>query len=223
MPRAVITAKSAPYLRHGRPAALNALQNLHDHDIVETYGAQYRGIVQYYLLAGDVYRLNRLRWVMESSLLKTLAARHGSSMSAMAARYKTAISTPHGPRTCFEAVRQREGNRKPLVARFGGIPLKRQKYAVISDRIPGQNPSPLQRADHPAPAETVRTVREQRPGASAPHRQTRRTGTTRPWPAPVGETHGEDATQVPRALRAMPRLHPHRAAISRHPSHDIGH
>ena len=51
MPRAVITAKSAPYLRHGRPAALNALQNLHDHDIVETYGAQYRGIVQYYLCA----------------------------------------------------------------------------------------------------------------------------------------------------------------------------
>jgi group II intron reverse transcriptase/maturase len=88
---------------------------------------------------------------------------------------------------------------------------------------PGPEPSPLQRADHPAPAETVRTVREQRPGASAPHRQTRRTGTTRPWPAPVGETHGEDATQVPRGLRAMPRLHPHRAAISRHPSHDIGH
>jgi len=140
VPRTVITAKSAPYLRHGRPAALNALQNLDDHDIVEAYGAQYRGIVQYYLLAGDVYRLNRLRWVMESSLLKTLAAKHGSSMSAMAARYKTTIGTPHGPRTCFEAVRRREGNRKPLVARFGGIPLKRQKYAVISDRIPGQSP-----------------------------------------------------------------------------------
>ena len=137
----MITAKSTPCLRHGRPAALNALQNLDDHDIVEAYGAQYRGIVQYYLLAGDVYRLNRLRWVMESSLLKTLAAKHGSSMSAMAARYKTVISTPHGTRTCFEAVRQREENRKPQVARFGGIPLKRRKYAVISDRIPGQNPS----------------------------------------------------------------------------------
>jgi Type II intron maturase len=140
VPRTVITAKSAPYLRHGRPAALHALQNLDDHDIVEAYGAQYRGIAQYYLLAGDVYRLNRLRWVMESSLLKTLAAKHGSSMSAMAARHKTTIGTPHGPRTCFEAVRRREGNRKPQVARFGGIPLKRQKYAVISDRIPGQNP-----------------------------------------------------------------------------------
>jgi hypothetical protein len=78
--------------------------------------------------------------VMESSLLKTLAAKHGSSMSAMAARHKTTIDTPHGPRTCFEAVRRRDANRKPLVARFGGIPLKRQKYAAISDRIPGQSP-----------------------------------------------------------------------------------
>ena len=31
---------------------------------------------EYHLLAGDVHRLNRLRWVMETSLLKTLAAKH---------------------------------------------------------------------------------------------------------------------------------------------------
>ena len=40
-----------------------------------------------------------------------------------------------GPRVCFEARTQRPG-RKPLVARFGGIPLKRQKRAVIDDRRP---------------------------------------------------------------------------------------
>jgi hypothetical protein len=34
--------------------------------------------------------------------------------------------TPHGPRTCFEAVVERGKDSKPLVARFGGIPLKRQ-------------------------------------------------------------------------------------------------
>jgi hypothetical protein len=58
----------------------------------------------------------------------------------MAARYKAKIETPHGLRTCFEAVRSREDNRKPLVARFGGIPLKRRKTAVIVDRTPGRNP-----------------------------------------------------------------------------------
>ena len=96
-------------------------------------GAEYRGIVQYYLLAGDVFRLHRLRWVMETSMLKTLAGKHRSSVTKMAARHKAKIETPHGPRTRFEARVEREGS-KPLVARFGGIPLKRQKNAVLTDR-----------------------------------------------------------------------------------------
>jgi group II intron reverse transcriptase/maturase len=142
VPIPVIKAKCAPYLERGKPAAQRALQNLDDYDIVAAYGAKYRGISQYYLLAGDVYRLSRLRWVMVTSLLKTLAAKHDSTVTKMAARYKAAIETPHGPRTCLEAVRIREGNRKPLVARFGGIPLKRQKTAVITDRAPGRDPYP---------------------------------------------------------------------------------
>ena len=50
MPLDVITAKRAPYLRHGKPWHRSAMQNLDDYDIVKTYGAEYRGIVQYYLL-----------------------------------------------------------------------------------------------------------------------------------------------------------------------------
>ena len=73
-------------------------------------------------------------------------AKHGSTVSKMAARYKASIETPHGPRTCFEAVRIREGNQKPLVARFGGIPLERRKNAVIIDRAPGRDPYPARRS-----------------------------------------------------------------------------
>jgi hypothetical protein len=68
-------------------------------------------------------------------MLKTLAAKHGSTVSAMARKYRTKTQTPHGLRTCFEATIQRRG-RKPLVGRFGGIPLKRQKKAVLFDRQP---------------------------------------------------------------------------------------
>jgi len=136
VPIPVIKAKCSPYLARGKPAAQTALHNLGDYDIVAAYGAQYRGIVQYYLLAGDIHRMDRLRWVMATSLLKTLAAKHGSSAAKMAARYKAVIETPHGPRTCFEAVRIRGGNQKPLVARFGGIPLKRRKTAILTDRVP---------------------------------------------------------------------------------------
>ncbi len=59
---------------------------LHDDDftIVAKYQAEYAGLVQYYLLAQDVFRLGRLHWVMETSLL---AGKHRSTVNAMARKY----------------------------------------------------------------------------------------------------------------------------------------
>jgi AI2M/AI1M-like, HNH endonuclease len=68
-------------------------------------------------------------------MLKTLACKHDSSVSKMAGRYRATIDTPYGPRTCFQVNVEREG-RQPLVARFGGIPLRRKKNAVLTDRVP---------------------------------------------------------------------------------------
>ena len=107
-----------------------------DHTIINCFGAEYRGIVQYYLLAGDVYRLDRLHWVMQTSLLKTLAGKYGSTVTTMARRYKVTIETPHGPRMCLQVIVERGKGRKPLVATFGGIPLIRQKHAALKDRAP---------------------------------------------------------------------------------------
>ena len=134
VPAEVIKAKCAPYMTSGKPGRRTRLVNLTNHEIITIYGAEYRGFVQYYLLAGDAYKLNRLHWTMLTSLLKTLACKHDSTVSKMVARYKTTITTPHGPRTCMQTVTNREGGRKPLVATFGGIPLKRHKTAVINDR-----------------------------------------------------------------------------------------
>jgi hypothetical protein len=135
VPRDVVKAKCAPYLKLGKPEVRPWLVNEDDHTIVSAYGAEYRGLVNYYLLAGDVWRLNRVRWVMETSMLKTLACKHGSSVAKIAVRYRAKVSTPHGPRTCMQVSVERTG-RKPLIARFGGIPLKRQAAAVLTDRQP---------------------------------------------------------------------------------------
>jgi group II intron reverse transcriptase/maturase len=135
IPPEVITAKSAPYRRRGKPWHRNRLQNLRDYDIVRIYGAEYRGIVNYYRLAVNIGWLALLCWNAETSMLKTLAAKHKSSVTKMAARYKAKITTADGPRTCFQARIRREG--KPdLVARFGGIPLTRDRRAVIHDPAP---------------------------------------------------------------------------------------
>jgi len=146
VPTAVIRAKCAPYLERGKPARRTTLMNEHDYTIISTYGAEYRGIVQYYLLAGDVWRLTRLHWVMATSLLKTLAGKHHSSVSKMAANYQATIQTPDGPRRCFQASVDRGNGNQPLVARFGGIPLRRQKNAVLTDRAPAPG-RPPQTAD----------------------------------------------------------------------------
>jgi len=136
VPRDVIRQRCALYLRDGKPAQRGALLHDDDYTIVAKYQAEYRGLVQYYLLAQDVFRLDTLHWVMETSMLKTLAGKHKSTVTKMARKYKTAINTPDGPRTCFQVIVQRDRGRTPLVARFGGIPLKRQRAAVLTDLSP---------------------------------------------------------------------------------------
>ena len=49
VPRAVIKAKQAPHLRHGKPWHRPRLMNLDDPAIISIYGAEYRGLAQYYL------------------------------------------------------------------------------------------------------------------------------------------------------------------------------
>jgi group II intron reverse transcriptase/maturase len=132
VPRDVIKAQCARYRQHGKPWHRSRLQNLDDYDIVRKYGAEYQGIVNYYLLAQDVYRLNTLHWYAMTSMLKTLSAKHHSTVSKTAAKHKAKVETSDGLRTCFEARKHREG--KPdLIARFGGIILRQDRRAVIRD------------------------------------------------------------------------------------------
>ncbi len=147
VPLDVIKAKCAPYRRRGKPWHRSRLVNLDDQDIIQVYGAEYRGVVSYYLLACDVWRLHALRWNAETSMLKTLGAKHKSTVAKMAARFKAKTETPHGLRTCFEARVRRQG-KKDLVARFGGIPLLQNKKGFIADPVPVLVPAPRKELLH---------------------------------------------------------------------------
>lgn len=135
VPRTVIKAKCVPYMKRGKPAFRPQLVNQDDLSIINTYGAEYRGLTQYYMLAGDVHRLTRVHWVMRGSLLRTLSRKYRSTVTKMAVKYDAVVETPHGPRKCFEASKERGDGRAPLTARFGGIPLKQQKKATIVDYV----------------------------------------------------------------------------------------
>ncbi len=141
VPEQVIRAKSALYTKGGKPASRGVLLHDDDFSIVAKYQAEYRGLVQYYLLAQNVSRLGRLHWTMETSLLKTLAHKHRSTVHKMSRKYRSTVETPHGPRRCLQVTVERGEGRKPLVARFGGIPLKRARNAELTDVRPVTAPA----------------------------------------------------------------------------------
>ena len=135
VPADVVEAKSARYLRKGKTIHRPDLLQESDFTIVATYQQEYRGIVQYYLPAINVAWLSKLHWVMRGSLLKTLAAKHQSSMKKMQKKYSTTTTDARTGKTlkCLE-VRVERTDKKPLIARWGGISLARKPHAVIDDQ-----------------------------------------------------------------------------------------
>jgi hypothetical protein len=139
VPRAVIDAACARYLRRGKPTHRPELTGDADIDIVRQYQWHYAGLVNYYLLAHNIGDLGKVRWVMESSLLRTLADKHKTSVGKEWRKHGSTVLTPDGPRHCVTATYPRAG-KEPLVARFGGLPLRRQMDAVLKDQVPIRHP-----------------------------------------------------------------------------------
>jgi len=136
LPADVVEKKRAMYMREGKPVHRSELLLEDDFSIVAQYQSEYRGLVQYYLLAQNVAWLNKLHWVMRGSLLKTLAHKHKTSVSKILRKYKSTVNTPSGPLICLEVRVERGPQQKPLTARFGGIPLRQQKRAILVDYVP---------------------------------------------------------------------------------------
>ena len=84
----------------------------------------------------NVHHFAQLHRGMEMSLARTLAAKHKSTARKMRRRYKSVVETEHGPRACLKVVKQQDNGKRPLVAYFGGIPLKRQRQVVLVDQQP---------------------------------------------------------------------------------------
>ena len=133
VPNDVVRERCNLYKENGKATPRTELIDDDDFSIVVMYQGQYRGFVQYYTLAHNVNSLGQLRWVMQTSLLKTLARKHKASVNKIAQRYKSTVQTSEGPRRCYEVKREREG-KKPRIARFGGIPLKQRRTAEIQDQ-----------------------------------------------------------------------------------------
>ena len=120
-------------MRNGKVTHRNTLLHDDDFSIVQRFQQEYRGLVQYYVLAQNLSWFSKLYWTMETALLKTLACKHRSSINKQKAKYKTTTTSTSGKTVhCLQVVVERPG-KKPLVATWGGISLAHKRKAVIED------------------------------------------------------------------------------------------
>lgn len=136
VPMRVIRAKCLPFLSRGKPIHRKERTEDTVYSIIAQFQQEYRGLVEYYQLAVNCYQLNRLKWVMERSLVSTLAHKLRISMSEVYGRYETTVETPDGPRKVLQVTVERGEGKKPLVARWGAISLARDMKATLNDVPP---------------------------------------------------------------------------------------
>jgi group II intron reverse transcriptase/maturase len=135
IPEAKLTAFEERYKRNSKVMHRAEFINDSDYDIVAKYGAEFRGMIQYYKLARNIRKLGRVERTIRLSLLKTLANKLKTTVRTVWRRYKHRHMNLDGDRMGLRVVVPREG-KQPLVATFGETPLKRQTKAVIQDEKP---------------------------------------------------------------------------------------
>ncbi len=134
VPREVARGRLSRYMRGGKPASVTSLLPLSDLHIVTHFQGVYRGLVNYYRMAHNLgNRLNRVRYVLELAMVKTLANKHQCSCASLWRRHKTKLPTPNGPVTAF-VVREPRDGKPDLVAHFGGLSLARERFVPLEER-----------------------------------------------------------------------------------------
>ncbi len=98
VPKDAIKDKCQRYKRY-RQKTIHRAELLHDSDltIIETFQAEYRGIVEYYRLAYNLHCLSELEGVMETSLTKTLASKFQVSVPRIYDKYGTTFMVEGRP------------------------------------------------------------------------------------------------------------------------------
>jgi len=140
VPPDLVKKKCQKYQNNNTPIHRKELTNNTGYSIVAQYQSEFRGFVEYYQLANDLYRLNSLKWIMEQSLAKTLATKFKVTVNKVHKQYGASWTVDGKVSKGLQVIVQREG-KKPLIAKWGGIPLKRKLQAILNDQPPTLWPS----------------------------------------------------------------------------------
>jgi len=121
MPQTVVRKYRERFCKGGKACHRAELTVDTDYTILQRYQSILRGVYNYYCIAVNVSkRMSRIKWILETSMLKTLASKHKSSVNRIDKMYRV----PNLEYKTYRVVIDRP-NKKPLVAVFGGMSLKR--------------------------------------------------------------------------------------------------
>lgn len=132
VPQNVIEERCQRYTRKGKPIHRAEMLNESEFSIIRAYQAEYRGIVEYYKLAHNIAELSKLRWKMDQSLTMTLAAKLKTAASKVKRKFNATLMVNGKPYKGMQVIIERDG-KDPLIAKWGGIPLKREERAILVD------------------------------------------------------------------------------------------
>jgi group II intron reverse transcriptase/maturase len=133
VPKDIVREKCQDYTEEGKPIHRPEMLKDSVYTIISTFQAEYRGFVEYYRMAYNLSSLYQLKWDMERSLTKTLANKGQIPVTQVYRRYRATITVAGKPYKGLQVTVEREG-KKPLIAQWGGIPLKWNIKAVLDDQ-----------------------------------------------------------------------------------------
>ncbi|GCE19241.1 maturase [Dictyobacter kobayashii] len=132
IPHGVRNKYSERYMKYGKATHRPEIVKDSVYDIITKYQLEYRGIVNYYKLAHNLHTLNYLKWVMQTSLTKTLAHKLKVSVNQIYDKFGTDIVVGDKTYKGLRVIVPREG-KDPLIAIWGGIPLIWDIKATLED------------------------------------------------------------------------------------------
>ncbi len=133
VPKDILEAKCQRYQKGQKAIHRVEMEHESDFAIITTYQLEFRGIANYYRLAYNMHTLKKLKWVMETSLTKTLAHKFKVSVSNIYEKYGTELVVQDKKYKGLQVSIPRP-EKKPLVATWGGVSLSWESKATLEEQ-----------------------------------------------------------------------------------------
>jgi group II intron reverse transcriptase/maturase len=128
VPFGLATEHAQQYMQKGRPVADAAMLAFSDAHIIDNYQNRYRGLAEYYKYATDRYRLNYLKGVMQSALVKTLMQKYKLNVTSVYRKYRGTMEVDGRQYSTLQVVVPTKRGQRTIY--WGAVPLKTVKVGT---------------------------------------------------------------------------------------------